>query len=152
MKLKVYGKLFGNILITNENDEKLYESKYDHYNQKLISLKTGEEVVAFKKKLSTNHKYEIYLHGQLACLLSKEFNIFKKSYYVDNGYKVVGNFFMFDFSVFDESKNQIAVIERNAVTKNLLYDINVLDDSKMDILLALMLVIHNEVRQTDSAI
>ena len=131
---------------------------YDIYNE------AGETVYTVKGQLAWGHrlkifdrfdrevglvqqrvltflpKFELYVGDTYAGCLSKEFSLFKPRYNIDfNGWHVEGNFFEWDYEVFDGAGNLIAGVSKELFNWTDTYAINVQDPK--DALCALMLVL-----------
>ena len=85
-------------------------------------------------------KYEIYLGDQYAGVIRKEFSFFKPSFDIDYlGWHVDGNFFEWDYTIYDASGYQIATVTKEVWNFT---DTYIIDVRNPDFALnALMLVI-----------
>ena len=131
---------------------------YDIYNEEGDTVYTVEGQLAWGHKLkiydSTGReagmvqqrvltllpKFELYVGDTYAGCLSKEFTFFKPQYNIDfKGWYVKGDFFEWDYSVFDRAGNVIATVSKELFHLTDTYVIDVQDPA--DGLSALMLVL-----------
>ena len=101
----------------------------------------GNEIGMVKEKILTwLPKFEIYLGGRYVGCISKEFTFFKPKFNIDfKGWYIEGDFFEWDYSIFNSAGHQVAVITKELFNWTDTYVIDV--DNPMDALSALMLVI-----------
>ena len=85
-------------------------------------------------------KFEVYLGNQYVGSISKEFSFFTPRFNIDyNGWHVEGDFFEWDYSILDQSGQQVAEISKQLFNWTDTYVIDVQNPS--DALGALMLVL-----------
>ena len=85
-------------------------------------------------------KFEIYLGNQYTGCISKEFSFFVPRFNIDyNGWHVEGDFFEWDYSILDQSGQQIAEVSKQLFNWTDTYMIEVQNPN--DALGALMLVL-----------
>jgi uncharacterized protein YxjI len=85
-------------------------------------------------------KFEVYLGNQYVGSISKEFSFFTPRFNIDyNGWHVEGDFFEWDYSILDQSGQQIAEVSKQLFNWTDTYVIDVQNPS--DALGALMLVL-----------
>jgi len=103
--------------------------------------KYGLEIGTVKEKILTLlPKFEMYLGDTYIGCISKEFTFFKPKYDIDcNGWHVEGDFFEWDYSIFDYSGGLIADVSKELFRWTDTYSIDVRDPE--DALCALMLVL-----------
>ena len=101
----------------------------------------GNEIGMLQEKVFTFlPKFEIYLNGSYAGCISKEFSLFKPMFDIDfNGWHVEGDFFEWDYSILDQSGQQVAEISKQLFNWTDTYVIDV--NQSQDALAALMLVL-----------
>ena len=157
MKLYVNEKLFSfhnRFYVKNENDKDVYE-----ISSKIISLgdKTtindmeGNKVAYIEQEiLHLTPHYNVYINDILKFQIIKKFQLFKNDYTLNNGYRVDGNFFMLDFTVYDEDNNKIGSIKRKFISIGDKYEIEINDTSKKEIVLAIIVAITNDVNRSQN--
>ena len=103
--------------------------------------RSGAEVGMVQQRVLTLlPKFELYVGDAYAGCLSKEFTFFKPCYNIDfNGWYVEGNFFEWDYSVFNAAGNTVATVSKELLHLTDTYVIDVEDPA--DSLCALMLVL-----------
>ena len=85
-------------------------------------------------------KFEVYLGNQYVGSISKEFSFFTPRFNIDyNGWHVEGDFFEWDYSILDQSGQQIAEVSKQLFNWTDTYVIDVQNPN--DALGALMLVL-----------
>ena len=158
MKLYVNEKIFSihnKFYVKDENDLDIYE-----ISSKVISIGTkttindmhGNKVAYIEQEIFhlTPH-YKVYINGNLSFKIAKKFQLFKNDYSLSNGYKVIGNFMMLDFIVYDDNNNQVGSIKRKFFSIGDKYEISIDDQSKKEIVLAIIVAITNDVNSTQSS-
>lgn len=84
--------------------------------------------------------FEIYIGSRLEGRISKEFTFFKPKFDIDfNGWHIEGNFFEWDYTVFDTVGQRVAIVSKQLMNLTDTYSIEVFDPE--DALCALMLVL-----------
>lgn len=158
MKLYVNEKLFSihkKFYIKDENNLDVYE-----ISSKIISLgdKTtindaqGNKIAYIEQELfHITPNYNIYINDNFVFKITKKFQLLKNDYSLSNGYKVKGNFMMFDFVIYDENNNQIGSIKRKFISIGDKYEINIDDTSKKEIVLAIIVAIANDINRSQNS-
>ena len=155
MKLYVSEKLFSfhnKFYVKDENDVDVYEisSKVISIGDKTtISDMCGNQIIYIEQDVFhlTPH-YNIYINNVPAFQIARKFQIFKNDYTLSNGYTVVGDFFMFDFVIYDENNNQVGMIKRKYFTIGDKYEITIDDVSKKETILAIIVAITNDINRS----
>ena len=103
--------------------------------------RSGAEVGMVQQRVLTLlPKFELYVGDTYAGCLRKEFTFFKPCYNINfNGWYVEGNFFEWDYSVFNAAGNIVATVAKELLHLTDTYVIDVEDPA--DSLCALMLVL-----------
>lgn len=110
---------------------------YDAYGNEV-----GEVV---QKVLTWLPKFEIYMYGQYAGCLSKEFSFFTPHYNIDyNGWHVDGSFMEWDYSIIDMKGALVASISKELFNWTDTYVIDVADPADALSALAFVLAIDAE--------
>lgn len=101
----------------------------------------GNEIGTVKQKILTwMPKFELYLGNNYLGCISREFSFLKPKYNIDfNGWKIEGNYFEWDYEIFDRSGRSIAIISKQLFKWTDTYVIDVANPE--DALCALMLVL-----------
>ena len=101
----------------------------------------GNEVGCVKERIFTFlPKFEMYLGDSYAGCISKEFSFFSPKFNIDyNGWHVDGDWFEWDYSIFDAADREVATVSKELWNWTDTYSINVRDPQ--DTLYALMLVL-----------
>ncbi len=154
MKLYVNEKLTSlhdKFYVKDENNNDVYE-----INSKIVSIgdKTtitdmnGNKIAYIEQELLhlTPH-YNVYVNDELIFKISKMFQLFKNDYLISNGYYVKGDFLSLDFAIYDENKNEIGSIKRKFISIGDKYEIDIADESKKEIILAIIVAIKNDVNR-----
>ena len=154
MKFYVNEKVFSlhnKFYVKNENEEDVYE-----ISSKAISLgdKTtitdlnGNQIAYIEQELlHIMPNYNIYIDNNLVCKISKKFHLFKNDYILDNGYRVEGNAFSLNFQIFDNENNQIGAVSRKLISIGDKYEIYILDEKHIPIVLSIVVAITNDVNR-----
>lgn len=153
MKLYVSEKLFSihkKFYITNENKENLYEISsmvLSIGDATTINDKEGNKVAYINQEIfHLSPTYGVYIDGKLSFKIKK--NIIFNDYTLSNGYRVDGDLLMFDFSIFDDNCNRIGSIQRKLFTIGDEYEIDIIDESKKNIILSIIVAITNDVNRS----
>lgn len=129
--------------IYNEAGETVYTVKGQlawGHRLKIFDRLDREVGLVQQRVLTFLPKFELYVGDTYAGCLSKEFSLFKPRYNIDfNGWHVEGNFFEWDYEVFDAAGNLIAGVSKELFNWTDTYAIDVRDPK--DALCALMLVL-----------
>ncbi len=129
--------------IYNESGETVYtvrgELAWGH--QLRIYDAYGNEVGLIKEKILTFlPKFEMYSAGQYLGCVTKKISFFAQKFDVDfNGWRVVGDFFGYNYSIMDPSYKVIATVSKELFNFTDTYSINVPYSS--DAAYAVMLVL-----------
>lgn len=102
---------------------------------------SGAHVGTLKQRVMTFlPAFDIYLGERCVGCVQKEFSFFKPSFHLDcNGWRVEGNLFEWDYSIYDAYGGHVASIEKEFFNWTDTYAINVSDP--IDALAALMVVL-----------
>ncbi len=102
---------------------------------------SGAHVGTLKQRVMTFlPTFDIYLGERCVGCVQKEFSFFKPSFHLDcNGWRVEGNWFEWDYSIYDAYGSHVATIEKEFFNWTDTYVINVSDP--IDALTALMVVL-----------
>ena len=102
---------------------------------------TGNELGMIKQKIITLlPKFEIYIDEQYVGSINREFNLFTPSYNIDyNGWYVEGNYWEWDYGIYDSYDNLVATISKEFFNWTDTYSIEVYNPE--DALSALMFVL-----------
>ena len=129
--------------IYNEAGETVYtvEGQLAWGHKLKIYDRSGAEVGMVQQRVLTLlPKFELYVGDTYAGCLRKEFTFFKPCYNINfNGWYVEGNFFEWDYSVFNAAGNVVATVSKELFHLTDTYVIDVEDPE--DGLCALMLVL-----------
>ncbi len=101
----------------------------------------GNEVGIVKEKIfSWFPKFEIYIGGRYAGCISKEFSLFVPKFTIDyNGWKVDGDFFEWDYNIYNSLGQDIATVSKELFNFTDTYALDISNPN--DALSVLMLVI-----------
>ena len=101
----------------------------------------GNEVGYIKEKFfSWLPKFEMYINDRYAGCISKEFSFWKPKFNIDyNGWYVQGNWLEWDYTILNDSNQQVANVSKEPWRWTDTYVIDVHDSQ--DVLYALMLVL-----------
>ena len=80
-------------------------------------------------------------------LLHKNCNILQCGSGKNNGYKVEGNFMMLDFIIYDETDNIIGKITRKYFSIGDKYEIDIIDETKIVLILSIIVTIANDINR-----
>jgi len=158
MKLYVNEKLFSfhnRFYVKDANNNDVYEisSKIISFGDKTtINDVKGNKIAYIEQELfHFTPNYNIYINDEVVCKITKKFQLFKNDYLLSNGYRVEGNFFMLDFVIYDDNNSEIGGIKRNFISIGDKYEINILDDKKIDIILSIVVAIANDVNRKQNS-
>ena len=157
MKLYVNEKLFSfhnRYYIKDEHDVDVYEiaSKFISLGDKTtITDMYGNQVAYIEQELfHLAPHYNVYINGYEFKII-KKIQLFKNDYELSNGYRVEGSFMMYDFNVLDEKGEIVGNISREFFTLGDKYQIEIFDESKKDIILAIIVAITNDIDRSQAA-
>ena len=157
MKLYVNEKWFSlhrKFYVKDENNEEVYQ-----ISSKVVSIGTkttitnmkGKKIAYIKQEiLHLMPHYKIYIKDNLECKIKKRLQLFKDDYVLSNGYKVKGDYLMFDFKIYDDIDKHIGTIKRKVVSLGDKYEIEIIDTSKKELILAIIVAIVNDVNRKQS--
>jgi len=158
MKLYVNEKLFSfhrKFYIKDEMNRDVYE-----ISSKVFSLgdKTtihdinGNKVAYIEQELFhfMSH-YNVYVHDELVVKIAKKFKLFKNNYTLSNGYRVEGNAFMLNYTIFDDKNNQVGSIKRKFLSIGDKYEIEISESADKEIVLAIIVAITNDVNRNQAS-
>ena len=109
----------------------------------------SNEVGTVKEKILTFlPKFELYIGGSYLGCISKEFSFFTPRFTIDyKGWEVEGNYFEWDYSIFDTTGNRKAVISKELFNWTDTYSIDVANEEDALPALALVIAIDAEKEQ-----
>lgn len=101
----------------------------------------GNHIATLQEKLfSFLPRFEIYIGGELAGTVKKEFSFFKPRFIVDyKGWEIEGDFLEWEYTIYDFDRHYVAHVTKELFNLTDTYTINV--GSPEDALPALMLVL-----------
>lgn len=129
--------------IFDEEENTVYtvEGKLAWGHRLVIYDKNGEELAEVKEVVfSLLPRFEIYIKGEFAGSLQKEFTFFKPKYNIDfNGWHIEGDWFEWDYQILSSSGEIIAEISKELWHMTDHYTIDVINEE--DALQALIVVL-----------
>ena len=158
MRLFINEKLFSihhKFYVLNEQNENVYEiaSQVISFGDKTtVTDMMGNKVAYIEQRLlHLMPNYDIYINDQLACTIAKKFKLFKNDYELSNGYKIEGNFMALNFTIYDKNGNQIGELSRKFISIGDKYTIDIYDESKLPIVLSIIVAITNDVNRAQNS-
>ncbi len=158
MKLYVNEKLLSlhrKFYIKDEFDADVYEvsSQFISIGDKTtITDMFGNKISYIEQEiLHFMPHYNVYIDDELVLTIQKKFKLFKNDYELSNGYTVEGNFIGLNFSLFDENHQEIGTISRKFISIGDKYTIEINDDSKLKIVLSVMVAIANDINRAQNS-
>lgn len=158
MKLYVNEKLFSlhrKFYVKDEFDADVYEisSKVISIGDKTtINDMNGNTVAYIEQEIfHLTPNYNVYINNELVFKIIKKFQFFKNDYSLSNGYRIEGNFMALDFNVYNENNDLVGDIKRKFISIGDKYEINIYDESKKAIILAIIVAITNDVNRRQNA-
>ena len=108
--------------------------------------KNGNEIGMVKQRILTFlPKFEIYENGQYLGCISREFTLFSPKYNIDfKGWNVHGNWFEWDYTIFDTFGQDVAIVSKELFNWTDTYVIDVKDPKNALCVLMLVLAIDAE--------
>jgi len=104
----------------------------------------GNEIVYIEQKLfKLLPEYNIYLNGNHAAKVKKEFTFFNNKFHIDSSmgnYEIEGDSFAHDFSI-TKNSNIVAEITKKWLSLGDTYEIDINDDENYAFILAMVIVI-----------
>ena len=154
MKLYVNEKLFSiqrKFYVKDDADMDVYEitSKVFSLGDKTtITDMQGNKVAYIEQEIfHLTPNYNVYINDELSFKIVKKLQLLKNDYELSNGYRVEGNFMMLDFAIYDDNNIQIGSISRAFISLGDKYEINIYDTNKIEIVLAIIVAITNDVNR-----
>ena len=159
MKLYVNEKLFSihnKFYVKDENEQDVYEisSKVFSIGAKTtISDMSGNKVAYIAQEIFhlTPH-YNVFVNDQKICQIKKKFQLMKNDYELTNGYRVEGNIFAYDFVIYDNTDTPIGSIKRALISIGDKYEIEIFDETKLNIVLAIIVAITNDINRSQNSV
>ncbi len=101
----------------------------------------GQEVGLVKQRVFTFlPKFEIYMSGEYIGCVNKEFSLFTPKFNIDfNGWSVSGDFFGWDYSIYDSNARSVGSVSKELFNWTDTYVLNI--HNPQDALCVLMLVL-----------
>ena len=134
--------------IYNEAGETVYTVKGELAWGHLLRIYDtyGNELGVVKQKVLTwLPKFEIFLNGEYAGCINKEFSWFSPKFHIDfKGWKVSGDWLEWDYSIYDSMGRCVAVIAKELFNWTDTYSININDPQDALCVLTLVLAIDAE--------
>ena len=154
MKLYVSEKLFSlrrKFYVTDEGQKDVYEisSKIVSIGDKTyIKDMNGKELSYIEQNLfHLTSNYDVYIKNKVICNIRKKFQLFRNDYVLDNGYRVEGEVWMFDFAIFDENNTKIGSIKRKFFSIGDKYEITIHDEKQTILVLSIVVTIANDINR-----
>ena len=151
MKLYVSEKLFSlrkKYFVEDENNKNIYEITSKVFSLKhrtTVSKVDGEKVAYIEEKVfHIVPSYKVYIRDKFVCEIKRKFSLWKRKYSISNGYRVEGNFINLNFKIFNNKNKQVADINRNFFSLKNKYVIDIIDEKKLNLVLAIVVVILND--------
>ncbi len=157
MKLYVNEKiisLHNKFHVVDENGKNVYEisSKVISIGDKTTISDMNGNIVAYieQRLLHLTPYYDVYVDSKLVFSIRKKFQLIRNDYVISNGYRVDGNPMMFNYYIFDDEGNQIGGIKRKIISIRDRYVIEINDESKKEIVLAIIVAISNDINRKEN--
>lgn len=158
MKLYVNEKLLSlhrKFFVLNEAGENVYEisSKAFSIGDKTTILDmSGNKIAYIAQDIwhLTSH-YKVFINEQEVCQIIKKFQLARNDYELTNGYRVEGNIFAYDFVIYDDTNTPIGSIKRALISFGDKYEIEIFDETKLNIVLAIIVAITNDINRSQNA-
>ena len=152
MKLLVREKflsMHNRYYIYNENEELEYEiqSKVISIGDKTKIYDKNHNVIAYIEQeiFHLMPHYNIYIENEYKYQIKKKFQFLKNDYELSNLYKVDGNVFSLDFTIFNNYGDKVAVVNRKLLSIGDKYQIEILDEKDINIILTVIVAITNDI-------
>lgn len=134
--------------IYNEHGDTVYVVKgqlaFSH-TLKIFDAKGIEVGTVTEKLLTLFPKFEMYIGDRYVGCIKKEFSFFAPKFSVDcNGWIVKGDFFEWDYKIYDSNEKLVAVVSKEIFNFTDTYSIDLKDDSNALGVLMLVLAIDAE--------
>lgn len=157
MKLFVKEKLFSihnRYYIYNENEEIEYEieSKAISIGDKTTIYDKEHNSIAYIEQeiLHLMPHYNVYINGEYKFQIKKKFQMFKNNYELSNDYTVDGSTLSLDFIIKNNNGKEIAIINRKFLSIGDKYQIEIIDEKDINIILTIIVAITNDVDRSQS--
>lgn len=157
MEFFINEKLFSlhdKFYILDSNGNNIYEisSKVFSIGDKItIRDMSGNEILYVEQQLfHLMPHYNVFADGQLICSISKKFKLFANNYHISNDFYVKGNFFGFNFAIYDSNNLQIGSISRKFLTLGDKYVLVVNDLSNIKIILGIIVAIAMDINRNQN--
>ena len=89
--------------------------------------------------------YNAYINNTFAFRITKRFHLIKNEYNLSNGYHVKGDFLSLDFTISNENNRTIASVDHKLFTIGDKYEIDIMDESQINIILSIIVAITNDI-------
>lgn len=157
MKLFVKEKLFSihnRYYIYNENEKIEYEieSKAISIGDKTTIYDKEHNSIAYIEQeiLHLMPHYNVYINGEYKFQIKKKFQMFKNNYELSNDYTVDGSTLSLDFIIKNNNGKEIAIINRKFLSIGDKYQIEIIDEKDINIILTIIVAITNDVDRSQS--
>ena len=158
MRLFINEKLFSihrKFHVINEQEQNVYEisSQVISFGDKTtVTDMMGNKVAYIEQRLlHLMPNYDIYINDQLTCTIAKKFKLFKNDYELSNGFTIKGNFMALNFTIYDENGNPVGELSRKFISIGDKYTIDIYDESKLPIVLSIIVAITNDVNRAQNS-
>lgn len=102
----------------------------------IITDMNENEVVHIEKKHTFLPSYNYYMNDTLVLNMKLKPKFMKSYYILSNGYRVEGDSKGFNYVLFDEKNQEIAMIKRSVLDNN--YELEVFDETRKEIVIAVL--------------
>lgn len=157
MKLFVKEKLLSihnKYYIYNESGEIEYEieSKAVSIGDKTTIYDKEHNSIAYIEQeiLHLMPHYNVYINGKYKFQIKKKFQMFKNNYELSNDYTVDGSTLSLDFIIKNNNGKEIAIINRKFLSIGDKYQIEIIDEKDINIILTIIVAITNDVDRSQS--
>lgn len=158
MKLFIKEKLLSmhnRYYIYNEFGEMEYEieSKVISIGDKTTIYDKNHNIVAYIEQeiFHLMPHYNIYIENEYKYQIKKELKLFKNDYELSNLYKVTGSTFNLDFSIINNYGKEVAIVNRKFLSIGDKYQVDILDEKDLKIILTIIVAITNDIDRSQSA-
>jgi Uncharacterized conserved protein len=136
-----------------ENERYIVRGQVFSFGDKLtIYDMAGNEVVYIEQKLFRFlPEYDIYLNGQYAARVKKEFTLFSNNFDIDSTvgqFTVEGDFFGLDFTIY-KNGSPSAYVSKQFFSWSDTYGVDIMDGENEALILALVIVIDQVVHDNE---
>lgn len=152
MKLFVKEKLFSihnKYYIYNEIGEIEYEieSKVISIGDKTTIYDKNHNKIAYieQKLFHLMSHYDVYIKNEYKYQIKKKYKLFNNNYELSNSYKVNGNFLNLNFDILNNFDKKIAQVNRKFLSIGDKYQIEILDEKDLIIILTIIVAITNDI-------